>query len=100
MKTSGGLDNPSGCAYTWFDSGDNFYTPVENMTTFGHGSFIVAKDQPCDSGGFEALLKMKVGFYGMTVQQDLMNQIKGNNLVPVVAKTKKYLEWFNNNQKK
>ena len=100
LKTSGGLDNPSGCAYVFFDAGENIYTPVENMTTFGHGTFIVAKDQTCDSGGFETLLKMKIGVYGMSVQQDLMGVIKGNNLFPVVAKTKKYLEWFNNNNKK
>ncbi len=94
-----GINDSAGCMYSFYDSVRNIYIPVENATTFGHGAFIIAKDKKCENGGFEELLKMPIGFYGQTVESDLIGTqiLTGSeNLLEVVVTTKqKYLDLFN-----
>ncbi len=60
----GTIDEAKGCALSWFNSETNRYLPVQTMDSFGRAELTVVKGKPCANGGFEELVKMKLGMYG------------------------------------
>lgn len=62
----GTMNEASGCAFTHYSADTGRYSPVQTTDSFGRANVEIVKGKSCAKGGFEELLKRKLGVYGAT----------------------------------
>lgn len=85
----GTINEASGCAFTHFSSDSGRYSAVQTMDSFGRANVEIVKGKSCAKGGFEELLKRKIGAYGATtVLGKLTRPVGPGGKMTVIASTK------------
>lgn len=85
----GTMNEASGCAFTHYSADTGKYMAVQTMDSFGRANMEIVKGKSCDKGGFEELLKRKLGTYGAsTVLGKLTNPVGPGGKVVVIYSAK------------
>lgn len=85
----GTMNEASGCAFTHYSADTGRYSAVQTMDSFGRANVEIVKGKSCAKGGFEELLKRKLGVYGAaTVLNKLTHPVGPGGKMAVVVSAK------------
>ena len=85
----GTINEASGCAFTHYSADTGRYSAVQTMDSFGRANVEIVKGKSCAKGGFEELLKRKLGAYGSTtILNKLTHPVGPGSKMTVLVSTK------------